>query len=206
MSKIFRRLSTPKENVTLRDEENEFEKESKKLEDLNETCRKLNEVSKKCSETASSLSKCEWRITQDLMASTLCKSESKLMHYCEEWDNSIVKLNLHMQEMMLVEPIQKFNSIFPIFHEAKKKWQQSLEEYKRCEAKVKKYQDRERTGNNIVKLNQSQKSLTPAKGKCYELHTILMEDMSKLYDLQISYPQSCIEALIKSQWGWSYVK
>ncbi|XP_036356360.1 bridging integrator 3 isoform X1 [Octopus sinensis] len=202
---IFKQLSTPKRNVTLWNEEKEFEKEGKKLEELEETCRKLYKDSKKCSETASSLSKCERRITQDLMASTLCKSESKLMHHCEEWDNSIVKLNLHMQEMnsniqkTLVEPVKKFSSIFPSLHAAEKKREQALEEYKRCEAKVKKYQERERTGNNIVKLNQSQKSLTPAKEEFYELHTILMEDMPKLYDLRISYYQPCIEALIKSQ-------
>ena len=46
------------------------------------------------------LCKCERRITQDLLASSLCQSEEQLLKHCEEWDSSIVKLDLHMQEMV----------------------------------------------------------------------------------------------------------
>ncbi|CAI9717246.1 bridging integrator 3-like [Octopus vulgaris] len=205
MSKIFRQISAPERTVTLWNETEEFEKEGKKLAKLEEISRKLEEASKKYSETALNLSKCEQRITQDLMASALCKSESELKHHCEEWDNSIVKLNPHMQEMnsniqkMLVEPIEKFSNIFPCIHETKKKWEQSSGEFKRCEVKVKKYQERERTGNNIVKLNQHQKSLMPVKEEFNKLHTALKEGIPKLNDHRISYYQPCIEALIKSQ-------
>lgn len=204
MSRIFK-LSTPKRNTTLRNEERLFEKEAKKLEELEETCRKLYKDAKKCSDSAAALCKCERRITQDLLASSLCQSEEQLLRHVEEWDSSNVKLDLHLQEMnsniqkTMIEPVKKFNSIFPSLHTAKKKREQSLEEYEKWEAKVKKYQERDRTGNNIVKLHQSQKSLQPAKEEFYEQHYVLMEDMPKLYDCRIDYFQPCLEALIKSQ-------
>lgn len=112
MSRIFK-LSTPKRNTTLRNEERLFEKEAKKIEELEETCRKLYKDAKKCSDSAAALCKCERRITQDLLASSLCQSEEQLLRHVEEWDSSIVKLDLHLQEMnsniqkTMIEPVKK---------------------------------------------------------------------------------------------------
>ncbi len=48
----------------------------------------------------------------------------------------------------------RFSTIFPAVQSSAKRREQSLQEYSKCQAKVDKYQERERTGPNIVKLDQ----------------------------------------------------
>ena len=47
----------------------------------------------------------------------------------------------------------RFSSIFPSIQGAIKKREQSLQEYNKCQGRVDKYQDRDRTGQNVVKLD-----------------------------------------------------
>jgi hypothetical protein len=47
----------------------------------------------------------------------------------------------------------RFSSVFPSVQSAIKKREQSLQDYTRTQAKYNKYQDRDRTGQNIVKLD-----------------------------------------------------
>ena len=52
----------------------------------------------------------------------------------------------------MVEPMKKFSAIFPGIYVALKKREQLLQEYSRCQGKLEKYQDKERTGQNLAKL------------------------------------------------------
>lgn len=56
----------------------------------------------------------------------------------------------------MVEPMKKFSGIFPGIYVALKKREQILQEYSRCQTKLEKYQDKERTGPNLSKLEQVQ--------------------------------------------------
>lgn len=47
----------------------------------------------------------------------------------------------------------RFSGVFPSVQTAVKKREQSLQDYNRTQAKYNKYQDKERTGQNIVKLD-----------------------------------------------------
>lgn len=53
---------------------------------------------------------------------------------------------------VMVEPMKKFTLIFPSIYLVLKKREQCLQEYTRCQVKVEKYEDKERTGQNIAKL------------------------------------------------------
>ena len=50
--------------------------------------------------------------------------------------------------------MKKFSGIFPGIYVALKKREQILQEYSRCQSKLEKYQDKERTGPNLAKLEQ----------------------------------------------------
>jgi hypothetical protein len=47
----------------------------------------------------------------------------------------------------------RFGGVFPNVQNAVKKREQSLQEYNRTQAKYNKYQDRDRTGQNVVRLD-----------------------------------------------------
>ena len=49
--------------------------------------------------------------------------------------------------------ISRLSGVFPSVQGAVKKREQNLQEYNRCQARVDKYQDRDRTGQNVVKLD-----------------------------------------------------
>ena len=55
----------------------------------------------------------------------------------------------------------RFSGIFPSIQGAIKKREQSLQEYNKCQSRVDKYQDRDRTGQNVVKLD-SVRTLNPS--------------------------------------------
>ncbi len=48
--------------------------------------------------------------------------------------------------------MKKFSTIFPSIYLALKKREQALQEFGRCSGKVQKYEDKERTGQNLAKL------------------------------------------------------
>ena len=52
----------------------------------------------------------------------------------------------------MVDPMKKFSGIFPSLYLALKKREQALQEFGRCTAKVQKYEDKERSGQNLAKL------------------------------------------------------
>ncbi|XP_013383159.1 bridging integrator 3 [Lingula anatina] len=201
----FNRFTTPRRSVLSISAEKDFEREKKKLEILDERSKKLYKDMKRCTEAAAALSKCESKMSQDLVASSLCQSEPDLLLLVEDWNAAVVRLDLLMQEMntnaqkAVVEPMKKFNSVFPSVQSAIKKREQSLQEYNKCQSKVEKYQDRERTGPTVVKLENAKKALNAAKEEFEYLNSQLMEDMPRLYEGRMEYFRPCFQALIRSQ-------
>ncbi|XP_060076547.1 bridging integrator 3-like isoform X2 [Ylistrum balloti] len=201
----FSRHSVPKKNVVSRIAERELEKEVKKAERLEETSRKLYKDTKRWVESNQGVISSEHKITQNLLASQLCQAEPQFSTQIADWDRSLDKQELYMKELnttvqkVVLEPMKKFNSIFPSIQSAVKKREQSLQEYNRCQAKVEKHQSRERTGQNVVKLDASRKSLRVAKDEFETQNSALTEDLPKMIDGRMDYFQPSLEALIKSQ-------
>ena len=50
------------------------------------------------------------------------------------------------------EPLKKFSTIFPAYHQQLKQREKSLNEYGKIYSKLQKYEDREHTAANVVKI------------------------------------------------------
>nr|KAG5685443.1 hypothetical protein BaRGS_025801 [Batillaria attramentaria] len=98
-----------------------------------------------------------------------------------------------------VEVPVRLNSVFPNIQAAVKRREQSLQELQKCQSKVSKYQDRDRTGPNIVKLDAGKRALVVAQNEFSSQNAALVEDMPRLYEGRIQYFQPSLETLIKSQ-------
>ncbi|XP_064601578.1 LOW QUALITY PROTEIN: bridging integrator 3-like [Liolophura sinensis] len=202
---LFSRYSAPKKSVISRTTEREVEREAKKLEGLEDTTKKLYKDMKRCIESCTATAKAERKIPRDLLASALCQQDTELKSLVEDWDHAAVRLEHHQQELnsccqkVVMEPTKKLSSIFPGVQAAIKKRQQSLQEYNKCQAKIDKYQERERTGGNVVKRETSKKVLQNAKEEFETQHSTLMEEMPKLYEARTDYFQPSFEALVRSQ-------
>lgn len=201
----FSRHPASKKSVVSRTTERELERELKKVEGLDETSRKLYKDTKRWIETNNVVASSEHKITQDILTSPLCQTEKQFSNNINEWDGSLEKLEVHMKELnnvvqkTLADPMKKYNGIFPNIQVNVKRRDQSLQEYTKCQAKLQKNQDKERTGQNVVKLEMNRKALARAKIDFENQNTALLEDLPKLVDGRTEYIQPCLDSLIKSQ-------
>ncbi|XP_035671904.1 bridging integrator 3-like [Branchiostoma floridae] len=200
----FNRLSaSPKRTVISKTVEKDFERECTKLAQLDESTKKLYKDMRKCTEAVTALSKCEVKLGQDLVST--CQGEDMLRNEAEAVGATTAKLEGFSQELntssqkAVIEPMKRFTNIFPQANSAIRKREQSLQEYSRQQLKVEKLQEKERTGPNIVKLEQGKKALSAAKEDFEVQNSSLMEEMPQFYDGRIDYFQPCFEALLKSQ-------
>lgn len=202
---IFNRYSAPKKSVVSRTTEREFGREVKRVESLDETSKKLYKDTKRWMESNAALSQSEQKIIQDLLLNPVCQSEAQLNEMVTEWEKATEKQNSHSKELNIVvqktmaDPVKRLNTIFPSIQAALKKREQSLQEYEKSQAKVEKQKNRERTGQNVVKLDLSKKAVERTKAEFDSQNQALSEDLPKFVEGRIEYIQPCLESLIKSQ-------
>lgn len=118
--------------------------------------------------------------------------------YLNQNQNYLEKLKSACQNDV-IEPMKKLNSIFPNVYLAIKRREQAYNELNKQQIKLDKLQEKERTGANLVKINQQQQNVNIAKNLFQKEHLLLMEELPKLYDSRIKYIYPCVQQLIKSQ-------
>ncbi|GAA6106740.1 bridging integrator 3 [Tachysurus ichikawai] len=92
-----------------------------------------------------------------------------------------------------------YSSVFPSLNMAVKRREQALQDYKRLQAKVEKYEEKEKTGPMMVKLHQAKEELRPVREDFEAKNKQLLEEMPKFYNSRIDYFQPSFEALIRAQ-------
>lgn len=203
---IFKHFTStaPKKTVISKEEENEFSREVTKIEVLDDATKRLYKDLKKSMEAMSMLSKHQCRIGHNLAASPVLNTEEELksLELISKSVGQIEELTHEMNSQttkVMVEPMKKFSLIFPSIYLVLKKREQYLQEYTRCQVKVEKYEDKERTGQNLAKLSAAKKGLATAKETFEKLNNELMKELPEFFEGRLDYFQPCFEALIKAQ-------
>ncbi|XP_030407935.1 bridging integrator 3 isoform X2 [Gopherus evgoodei] len=99
----------------------------------------------------------------------------------------------------VIEPLKKFSSVFPSLNMAVKRREQTLQDYKRLQSKVEKYEEKEKTGPILAKLHQAREELRPVKEDFEAKNKQLLEEMPKFYSSRIDYFEPSFESLIRAQ-------
>uniref|UniRef100_A0A8B9CIA3 Bridging integrator 3 n=1 Tax=Anser brachyrhynchus TaxID=132585 RepID=A0A8B9CIA3_9AVES len=99
----------------------------------------------------------------------------------------------------VIEPLKKFSSVFPSLNMAVKRREQTLQDYKRLQSKVEKYEEKERTGPVLAKLHQAREELRPVKEDFEAKNKQLLEEMPKFYSSRIDYFKPSFESLVRAQ-------
>ncbi|NWV99526.1 BIN3 protein, partial [Machaerirhynchus nigripectus] len=113
------------------------------------------------------MSKSAVKISSDLLANPLCEQEPAFLEMVTAFDTAMKRMDSFNQEKVdglalagkwecwgcrgLVE---WFSSVFPSLNVAVKRREQTLQDYKRLQSKVEKYEEKERTGPVLAKLHQ----------------------------------------------------
>ncbi|XP_039250960.2 bridging integrator 3-like [Styela clava] len=103
----------------------------------------------------------------------------------------------------LVDPMKKYNSIFPHLNSQIKSHEKCQQEYKRLQAKVDKLNEKEETGSNLVKKQNLKKDLTPVKDEFEAKHSMLLDEFPAFYNSRLQYLQPLFESLVLTQ-SWHH--
>ncbi|KAL7981363.1 hypothetical protein Chor_002259 [Crotalus horridus] len=74
-----------------------------------------------------------------------------------------------------------------------------MQDYKRLQSKVEKYEEKEKTGPILTKLHQAREELRPVKDDFEAKNKQLLEEMPKFYSSRIDYFKPSFESLIRAQ-------
>ncbi|NXG53837.1 BIN3 protein, partial [Psilopogon haemacephalus] len=105
------------------------------------------------------MSKSAVKISSDLLANPLCEQEPSFLEMVTAFDTAMKRMDSFNQEkvrkaLAAAGEIKEFSSVFPSLNMAVKRREQTLQDYKRLQSKVEKYEEKERTGPVLAKLHQ----------------------------------------------------
>lgn len=173
MSWIPFKIGQPKKQIVSKTVERDFEREYGKLQQLEEQTKRLQKDMKKSTDADLAMSKSAVKISLDLLSNPLCEQDQDFLRMVTALDTAMKRMDAFNQEKVnqiqktVIEPLKKFGSIFPSLNMAVKRREQALQDYGRLQAKVEKYEEKEKTGPVLAKLHQV---LFSRPGKSYGLY------------------------------------
>ncbi|NXW70009.1 BIN3 protein, partial [Hirundo rustica] len=108
------------------------------------------------------MSKSAVKISSDLLSNPLCEQEPSFLEMVTAFDTAMKRMDSFNQEKVewlwlgngRAGSAVEFSSVFPSLNMAVKRREQTLQDYKRLQSKVEKYEEKERTGPVLAKLHQ----------------------------------------------------
>ncbi|XP_028852855.1 bridging integrator 3 [Denticeps clupeoides] len=204
MSWLFK-PGQPKKQIVSKTVERDFEREYDKLQKLEDQTKKLHKDMKKSTEADIAMSKAAVKISTDLLNNPLCEQDMAFLEAMTALDTSMKRMDAFNHEKVnqiqktVIDPLKKYSSVFPSLNMAVKRREQALQDYKRLQSKLEKYEEKEKTGPNVVKLHQAREELRPVKEDFEVKNKQLLDEMPKFYNSRIDYFQPSFEALIRAQ-------
>ncbi|XP_010211347.1 PREDICTED: bridging integrator 3 [Tinamus guttatus] len=161
-SRIPFKIGQPKKQIVPKTVERDFEREYGKLQQLEDQTKKLQKDMKKSTDADLAMSKSAVKISSDLLANPLCEQDPAFLDMVTAFDTAMKRMDSFNQEKVnqiqktVIEPLKKFDtgSVFFCPNVAVKRREQTLQDYRRLQAKVEKYEEKERTGPVLAKLHQ----------------------------------------------------
>lgn len=99
----------------------------------------------------------------------------------------------------VIDPMKNLNSIFPQVYQAIKGRESAYKELVKQQEKLEKLQDKERTGPNLVRINELNQVVKSLKQQFQNEHLFLMEELPKLYNSRVDLIKPCVNSLINNQ-------
>ncbi|XP_062307993.1 bridging integrator 3 [Osmerus eperlanus] len=199
------KIGQPKKQIVSKTVERDFEREYDKLQKLEDQTKKLHKDMKKSTEADIAMSKAAVKISGDLLANPLCEQDQGFLDSMTALDTAMRRMDsfnlekVNQIQKTVIDPLKKYSSVFPSLNMAVKRREQALQDYKRLQSKVEKYEEKEKTGPNMVKLHQAKDELRPVRDDFEAKNKQLLDEMPKFYDSRIDYFQPSFEALIRAQ-------
>ncbi|XP_054165868.1 bridging integrator 3-like [Oppia nitens] len=169
------------------------------------TTKKLYKINKRFSDSILAMNRFESIMTTDLSNSVLCQEEEQLRSVIEEWHTFTIESIKNGEEFAttiqstVIEPLKRWQSAFNEVRACLKRYDQLKNDLNKYNYKKQKYTEKEKTSQNILKLNNICESLTTTQ-KEYNLETqVLNREIPVFIESRIDYFQPSLAALIRSE-------
>ncbi|XP_076805697.1 bridging integrator 3-like isoform X2 [Clavelina lepadiformis] len=191
----------PKKSILSKMEERDFERECAKMQQLEESSKKISKTSKKLVVAHHAQGKACGKLGQDLVADLGDDAPPSLesFKYAMNCQHILTVDKGKVLQQVLADPMKKYMTIFPSCTSHIKSRDKALQETNKVQAKLEKYEDKEHTASNSVKIEQIKKSLQPVKEDFQQKHSTLMAEMPTFYDARLSYIRPSLEAVVSVQ-------
>lgn len=197
----------------------DFDKEEKKIQQLEQTNKKFYKDVKCYVEKIDELNRSETKMITNLsnLASPVAvkylaetngnfkSDELEFLDKLRDWKEMLGEHNSACDSLkvacqtQVIEPMKKLNSMFPQVYEAIKRRQNAFNELCKQQSKLDKALEKERTGIQIVKIEQLKQLVATCKHQFEREHSLLMEELPKLYNSRVDFIRPCVSALLESQ-------
>ncbi|EPY85172.1 bridging integrator 3-like protein [Camelus ferus] len=178
---------------------------------LEEQTKRLQKDMKKSTDADLAMSKSAVKISLDLLSNPLCEQDQDFLNMVTALDTAMKRMDAFNQEkpsksadlVPQAEPgppmLIRFGSVFPSLNMAVKRREQALQDYRRLQAKVEKYEEKEKTGPVLAKLHQAREELRPVRDDFEAKNKQLLDEMPRFYNSRLDYFQPSFESLIRAQ-------
>lgn len=189
----------------------EFDRVLRRLSLAEAATNRVKKESKKVNEALLAMNRAEVKLTDDLSNSSLCQQhEPQLRELTEEWHtfnrqltNCTDDLNINIQ-LIVLEPVKRLQLAFKEVRALLKKRDHCHSEIESYSNKVAKLSTKEKTGPNLVKLEQIKQQLAAHEQEFAKYNQLIMDQLSPFIDARIDYFQPCLEGLVRAEalyWG-----
>uniref|UniRef100_G3TKV7 Bridging integrator 3 n=3 Tax=Elephantidae TaxID=9780 RepID=G3TKV7_LOXAF len=199
------KIGQPKKQIVPKTVERDFEREYGKLQQLEDQTKRLQKDMKKSTDADVAMSKSAMKISLDLLSNPLCEQDQEFLNMVTALDTAMKRMDAFNQEKVnqiqktVIEPLKKFGSVFPSLNMAVKRREQALQDYRRLQAKVEKYEEKEKTGPVLAKLHQAREELRPVRDDFEAKNKQLLDEMPRFYNSRLNYFQPSFESLIRAE-------
>jgi amphiphysin len=189
----------------------DMEKQLMRLTAAETSTNKLKRDAKKLNESIIALNRIDCKLTNDLSNSTLCQEhEPHLRLLTEEWHTfnyqstkcaDDLSVNVHR---IIVDPVKKLQQSYKEIRVLLKKRDHLHQEIVGLTAKVSKLAEKEKTGPNLVKLEQGKTALAAAQEEFTKQNNLIEAELPDFVDARIDFFQPSLEGFVRSEalfWG-----
>lgn len=186
-------------------EDRQLEINFNQLQEMEDHSKKLYKEVKRYEDCVFSLHKLEQKMASELSNSPLCQEDDYLRKMAEDYQSVVYQMGhttddlVQLSQKTVVEPVKKLTSEFAAIGAALKKRDAALTDYIKCQARLEKLLKQEKTGTNVVKMKQAEKTMKQSKDDFDSLNRLLLLELPQFHEKRIDYFQPCLQALIRSQ-------
>lgn len=168
----------------------------------------LYQAAKKLPDHILCMGKFETKLTDDLSSSNLFVSDEIMRSIVEEWHSFAFVSNTVGDEYVitlqktLIEPLKQLKLAFAELRSAIRLHDSIQFDVIKFQRKVASYSDKEKTGANLVKLQESKQALSASQREFSKRTQQLVNDLSKFLSGSVEMLQPLLEGFIAAEVAW----